>query len=140
VSPGQLSVTFSVNVKPAAAPLAGFVALTYTVNGQDSGTYFTNFRKYAQTDFGIPKGTTITWELMYPNVLRFHYLAFPAMSRYIPLNQPDAIMGAKNPILARTSDAYKGTTLFMPVVRSMSPSQRALLRAYLTGEPWQPPL
>ncbi|WP_323160475.1 hypothetical protein [Pseudomonas fluorescens] len=139
VSPGQLSVTFSVNVKPAAAPLAGFVALTYTVNGQDSGTYFTNFRKYAQTDFGIPRGTSITWEMMYPNVLRFHYLAFPAMSRYIPLNQPDAIMGAKNPILARTSDAYKGTTLFMPVVRSMSPCQRALLRAYLTGEPWQPP-
>ncbi|MDI2142397.1 MULTISPECIES: hypothetical protein [unclassified Pseudomonas] len=139
LSPGQLSVTFSVNVKPAAAPLAGFVALTYTVNGQDSGTYFTNFRKYAQTDFGIPRGTTITWEQMYPNVLRFHYLAFPAMSRYIPLNQPDAIMGAKNPILARTSDAYKGTTLFMPVVRSMSPCQRALLRAYLTGEPWQPP-
>lgn len=139
VSPGQLAVTFSVNVKPSAAPFAGFVALTYTVNGQESGTYFTNFRKYAQTDFGIPKGTTITWEQMYPNVLRFHYLAFPAMSRYIPLNQPDAIMGAKNPILARTSDAYKGTTLFMPVVRSMSPCQRALLRAYLTGEPWQPP-
>jgi hypothetical protein len=139
VSPGQLAVTFSVNVKPAAAPFAGFVALTYTVNGQESGTYFTNFRKYAQTDFGIPRGTTITWQLMYPNVLRFHYLAFPAMSRYIPLNQPDAIMGAKNPILARTSDAYKGTTLFMPVVRSMSPCQRALLRAYLTGEPWQPP-
>ena len=72
-------------------------------------------------------------------MLRFHYLAFPAMSRYVPLNQPDAIMGAKNAILARTSDAYKGTTLFMPVVRSMSPAQRALLRAYLTGSPWQPP-
>ena len=37
------------------------------------------------------------------------------------------------------ADAYKGTTLFMPVVRSMSPAQRALLRAYLTGSPWQPP-
>ena len=48
-------------------------------------------------------------------------------------------MAAKAPILARTADAYKNTTLFMPVVRSMSPSQRALLRAYLTGEPWQPP-
>ncbi|WP_460096462.1 hypothetical protein [Pseudomonas sp. S3_C01] len=139
VSAGQLSVSFPVTVKPGNAAQAGFVALTCTANGLDSSAYFTNFRKYAQTDFGIPKGTTITWPLMYPNVLRFHYLAFPAMSRYIPLNQPDAIMGAKNPILARTSDAYKGTTLFMPVVRSMSPCQRALLRAYLTGEPWQPP-
>ena len=139
VSAGQLSASFPVTVKPGSAAQAGFVALTCTANGLDSSAYFTNFRKYAQTDFGIPQGTTITWPLMYPNVLRFHYLAFPAMSRYIPLNQPDAIMGAKNPILARTSDAYKGTTLFMPVVRSMSPCQRALLRAYLTGEPWQPP-
>ncbi|WP_454835407.1 hypothetical protein [Pseudomonas lini] len=139
VESGQLAVSVPVTVKPGTAAQAGFVALTYAINGFKNGGYFTSFRKYAQTDFGIPKGTTITWELMYPNVLRFHYLAFPAMSRYIPLNQPDAVMGAKNPILARTSDAYKGTTLFMPVVRSMSPCQRALLRAYLTGEPWQPP-
>jgi hypothetical protein len=139
VNAGQLAVSFPVTVKPGSAAQAGFVALTCTANGLPSSGYFTSFRKYAQTDFGIPAGTTITWELMYPNVLRFHYLAFPAMSRYIPLNQPDAVMGAKNPILARTSDAYKGTTLFMPVVRSMSPCQRALLRAYLTGEPWQPP-
>ncbi|MCX5511600.1 hypothetical protein OH705_27485, partial [Pseudomonas sp. BJa3] len=81
----------------------------------------------------------ITRQQVYPTVLRYHYLAFPAMSRYVPLNQPDSIMAAKGPILARTADAYKGTTLFMTVVRSMSPSQRALLRAFLTGEPWQPP-
>ncbi|QXI26035.1 hypothetical protein [Pseudomonas vanderleydeniana] len=139
LNPGQLSISVPVSVKPGTAAQAGFVALTCTAKGLASSGYFTNFRKYAQTDFGIPKGTVITWPLMYPNVLRFHYLAFPAMSRYVPLNQPDAVMAAKNPILARTSDAYKGTTLFMPVVRSMSPCQRALLRAYLTGEPWQPP-
>ncbi|KAA6176071.1 hypothetical protein [Pseudomonas veronii] len=139
VKAGQLAVSVPVSVKPGTAAQAGFAALTCTANGLDSSGYFTNFRKYAQTDFGIPKGTAITWELMYPNVLRFHYLAFPAMSRYVALNQPDAVMGAKNAILARTADTYKGTTLFMPVVRSMSPCQRALLRAYLTGEPWQPP-
>ncbi|MBM9489541.1 hypothetical protein ACQRBV_24955 [Pseudomonas sp. R11F] len=136
---GQPSVRFPVTLKPGSAAQAGFVALAYSVNGHPSGAYFTNLRKYAQTDFGIPKGTTITWAMMYPKVLRFHYLAFPAMSRYVALNQPDAVMGAKDAILARTSDVYKGTTLFMPVVRSMSPCQRALLRAYLTGEPWQPP-
>ncbi len=139
VNAGQQTVSFPVSLKSGSASQAGFVALTCTANGVDDGAFFTNFRKYAQTDFGIPKGSIITWQQMYPNVLRFHYLAFPAMSRYIPLNQPDAIMGAKNAILARTSDAYKGTTLFMPVVRSMSLAQRALLRAYLTGSPWQPP-
>ncbi|MGY2289778.1 hypothetical protein ACW9H6_07990 [Pseudomonas sp. SDO528_S397] len=139
VPAGQSSVSVPVTLTPGSAAQAGFVALTCTANGDENGAWFTNLRKYAQTDFGIPQGTTVTWAMMYPNVLRFHYLAFPAMSRYIPLNQPDAIMAAKNPILARTSDTYKGTTLFMPVVRSMSPCQRALLRAYLTGEPWQPP-
>lgn len=139
VNPGQLTVSVPVKVRPGTAGQAGFVALSYSVNGLAAGRYFTNFRKFAQTDFGIPRGSRVTWQQVYPNVLRFHYLAFPAMSRYVPLNQPDAIMAAKAPILARTADAYKNTTLFMPVVRSMSPSQRALLRAYLTGEPWQPP-
>ncbi len=139
----QPSVSFNATIKTSSNPVvkkamaenAGFEALNYSCN---DGSYFTNFRKYSQTDFDIPAGTTITWDLVYPNVLRFHYLAFPAMSRYIPLNQPDAIMGAKNAILARTSVAYRGTTLYMPVVRSMSPSQVALLTAYLTGQPWQP--
>lgn len=135
VPANQPSVNFTASALAGSSAVAGFETLNYTVNG---GTFFTNFRKYSQTDFGIAAGTTITWDMVYPNVLRFHYLAFPAMSRYIPLNQPDAIMGAKNSILARTSDAYKGTTLCMPVVRSMSPSQVALLTAYLTGQPWQP--
>ncbi|MGY2400647.1 hypothetical protein [Pseudomonas sp. SDO5271_S396] len=139
VKAGQQSVSFPVNLKPGSNAQAGFTQLTCTANGVAAGAFFTNFRKYAQTDFGIPRGSIVSWQQVYPNVLRFHYLAFPAMSRYVPLNQPDAIMAAKNAILARTSDAYKGTTLFMPVVRSMSPSQRALLRAYLTGTPWQPP-
>ncbi|WP_395606904.1 hypothetical protein [Pseudomonas sp. B22129] len=136
---GQQALSFPVTLKSGSAAQAGFVSLTCTANGVDNGAFFTNLRKYAQTDFGIAKGSIITWQQVYPNVLRFHYLAFPAMSRYVPLNQPDAIMAAKNAILARTADAYKGTTLFMPVVRSMSPAQRALLRAYLTGSPWQPP-
>ena len=130
----QESVSFTAAARTSSAATAGFEVLNYTCNG---GSYFTNFRKYKQTDFGIPAGSTITWEQVYTNVLRFHYLAFPAMSRFIPLNQADAILNAKNAIIARTSSAYKNTTLFMPVVRSMSPSQTALLRAYLTGEGWQ---
>ncbi|MBX8589202.1 hypothetical protein K5D56_07425 [Pseudomonas cichorii] len=132
----QLSVDVDITPKAGTEGFAGFSTLTYTLAGNSS--YFSNFRKYSQTDFGIAAGSTITWDQMYPNVLRFHYLAFPAMSRYVPLNQPNAVMGAKDAILRRISDTYKGTTLYMPVVRSMSPSQRALLSAYLTGTPWQP--
>ncbi|MBX8510311.1 hypothetical protein K5D34_11555 [Pseudomonas cichorii] len=141
IKANQLCVDVPVTLKPNTETQAGFSVLTYTVVDKAApsiSSYFSNFRKYSQTDFGIAKGSIITWDQVYPNVLRFHYLAFPAMSRYVPLNQPDAVMGAKDTILRRISDNYKGTTLYMPVVRSMSPSQRALLSAYLTGTPWQP--
>ena len=80
----------------------------------------------------------MTWEQVYNNVLRFFYVVFPAMSKRIPLNFEDAIRGTGELILARTSDVYRNTTLYMPIVRSMTPSQVELLRAYLTGTPWNP--
>ena len=136
VPANQPSVSFTVTPSAGTDAQAGFTSLNYELT--DSSGYFTNFRKYAQTDFGIPAGSMVTWDQVYQNVLRFHYLAFPAMSRFIPLNQEDAILNAKSGILARTSDAYLATSLYMPVVRSMSPSQTALLKAFLTNEPWQP--
>lgn len=137
VPAGKPSVSFEVVPKAGSGSLAGFTSLTYVINNPACQT-FNNFRKYAKTDFGIPAGSTVTWEQAYQHVLRFHYLAFPAMSRYIQLNQQDAVMGYKQAILARISPEYQNTTLYMSVVRSMSPSQRALLTAYLTGTPWQP--
>lgn len=136
ISQGQTSVSIPLSRKAGTSTQAGYTKLTFSL-GDGSG--FSNFRFYSQTDFGIPAGSTVTWEQVYPAVLRFHYLAFPAMSRFIPLNQQDAIWNARQAIVARTADAYRGTTLYMPVVRSMSPSQRALLKAYLTSTPWQPP-
>lgn len=140
VSKGSASVSFKVTLKPGSEPQAGFATLNFSVVGSDDGAYFINFRKFAQTSFGIAPGTSVTWDQVYEHVLRFHYLAFPAMSRYIPLNQQDAVWNARQMILARTSEVYNGTTLYMPVVHSMSPSQRALLKAWLTSEPWQPQL
>lgn len=136
IEPGQTEVVVALSRKKDTSGNAGYTSLTYSL-GTSSG--FTNFRFYSQSTFGIPAGSTVTWDQVYPAVLRFHYLAFPAMSRFIPLNQQDAIWNARQAILARTDDAYKGTTLYMPVVRSMSPCQRALLKAYLTSSPWQPP-
>lgn len=136
ISQGQTSVSIPLSRKEGTSAKAGYTKLNFTLG---DGKGFTNFRFYSHTDFGIPAGSTVTWDQVYPAVLRFHYLAFPAMSRFIPLNQQDAIWNARQAILARTDDAYKGTTLYMPVVRSMSPCQRALLKAYLTSSPWQPP-
>ncbi|BCQ65197.1 MULTISPECIES: hypothetical protein [Pseudomonas] len=138
VKAGQSGVTFKVTLKPGCEALAGFAALTCKVEDGKSNGFFINLRKFATTDFGIAPGSAVTWDQVYKNVLRFHYLAFPAMSRYIALNQQDAVWGSRQMILLRTSQEYLGTTLYMPVVRSMSASQRALLKCWLTSEPWQP--
>lgn len=138
VPAGQPSVSFNVVPVAGSRTQAGFTTLTYTLDNNPLTQSFSNFRKYAWSDFGIPTGSIVTWEQAYQNVLRFHYLAFPAMSRYIQLNQPDAVMGYKQAILARISPEYQNTTLYMSVVRSMSPSQCALLTSYLNGTPWQP--
>lgn len=138
VPAGRSSISFNVVPDTGSSGLAGFTTLTCTINDNPACQTFNNFRKYARTDFGIPSGSIITWDQVYENVLRFHYLAFPAMSRYIQLNQQDAVMGFKQAILTRISPEYQNTTLYMSVVRSMSPSQRSLLTAYLNGTPWQP--
>lgn len=135
IAKGQTSVQIPISCKAGTTAQAGYTNLEYSL---EDGSSFSNFRIYSITDFGIPAGSVPTWDQVYPAVLRFHYLAFPAMSRFIPLNQQDAIWNARAAIVARTADAYRGTTLYMPVVRSMSPSQRALLKAYLTSTPWQP--
>ncbi|BCG24931.1 hypothetical protein TUM18999_31220 [Pseudomonas tohonis] len=135
ISQGQTSVSIPLSRKEGTDAKAGYTKLAFSLG---DGKGFSNFRFYSHTDFGIPAGSIPTWDQVYPAVLRFHYLAFPAMSRFIPLNQQDAIWNARAAIVARTADAYRGTTLYMPVVRSMSPSQRALLKAYLTSTPWQP--
>lgn len=108
----------------------GFLALDFAAPG--SAGYFVNFRKYPQDDFGptIAAGN-IPWQLVYERCLRFYYLLFPAMSRRIPLDDEATITAVAGEILKRTSDRYRGTTLYMPLTRSLSPGKVALLRAYL---------
>lgn len=131
VPEGATSMTYKVTDNGGTT--AGFETLT--IESGDS-SYFVNFRKYPESDFGIPAGATVTWEQVYRNALRFFYVVFPAMSKRIPLNFEDAIKGTGAQILARTSDEYRNTTLYMPIVRSMTPSQVKLLDAYLNGTPW----
>ena len=108
----------------------GFLALDFAA--PDSAGYFVNFRKYPQDDFGstIAAGS-IPWQLVYERCLRFYYLLFPAMSRRIPLDDEATINAVAGEILKRISERYRGTTLYMPLTRSLSPGKVALLRAYL---------
>ena len=128
------STSISYNVSDKAGSAAGYEALTIS---SGDASYFVNFRKYpVNTYTDIPTGSIVTWDQVYEHVLRFFYVVFPAMSKRIPLNFEESIKSAGPQTLARTSDEYRNTTLYMPIVRSMTPSQIKLLTAYLNNTPW----
>jgi hypothetical protein len=68
-----------------------------------------------------------TWSNAYNSVLRYYFLTYPAMSKYIPLNREESVRTAAGAILARLdADGWDRTT-FMPVTREMSRGKRELL-------------
>ncbi len=132
---GQLCASYTLQNSTTAAAEAGYEQVEFSY---DSASYTVNTRKYMYTDFGLAKGATVTWDEVYKHALRFHYLNFPGMSTVFPLNMAQTIQQNKDGIKQRTSSEYRPTTLYMLVVRSMSPSQVRLINAYSFGTPWDP--
>ncbi|WP_299495711.1 hypothetical protein [uncultured Shewanella sp.] len=60
------------------------------------------------------------------------------MSTVFPLNLAQTILDNKEGIKARMSSQYWPTSLYMPIVRSMSPSQVRLINAFAFNTPWDP--
>lgn len=75
---------------------------------------------------------SLTFEVMYQEVLRNYYLLYPAMSEIIPLNQKDywntADMARR--LKARTSLDFWGCHAYMPRTRDLSNSRRELIHAW----------
>jgi len=133
----QMASNFSFTVSDNGdASKFGFSTLVLT--GDQGGCYFINFRKYPNSTFGIATGSTISWNDVYQNALRFYYVTFPAMNMRFPLNDQGTVEANSQPIQARISDAYRATSLYMPITRSMTPSQRALVTQFLNNETWTP--
>lgn len=127
---GSSSVSFTVTDNGGPA---GFLALNFSLDSTPTVTsYFVNFRKYLQEDYSqIIAAGNIPWATVYQECLRFYYVLFPAMSKRIPLNDQPTVQNVAPVILKRTSPAYRGTTMCMPLDRALSPSKVALLRAYV---------
>lgn len=141
VSKGDTSVSYTIKVAETVQGvddvnmLAGFEDVQFTFG---EAMQVINTRKYRYTDFGIARGSKVSWQQAYENVLRYHYLNFPGMSTFFPLNTAQTILDNKEGIRDRTSDKFWPTSLYMPVVRSMSPSQIRLLNAFMFDQEWDP--
>ncbi len=141
VSKGDTSVSYTIKVAEQIENIddvnnmAGFEDVQFTFG---TAVQVINTRKYRYTNFNITSGSKVSWQQVYENVLRYHYLNFPGMSTLFPLNSAEQILNNKEGIKARTSSQYWPTSLYMPVVRSMSPSQIRLLNAFMFDQEWDP--
>ncbi|MCG9766168.1 hypothetical protein L1D53_21845 [Vibrio alginolyticus] len=115
--------------------MAGFYDINFNL-GEAQQTI--NTRKFQYTNFDLVEGDPVTWELVYQHALRYHYLNFLGMSTVFPLNDAETILKHREGIKTRMSSRYWPTTLYMPIVRSMSPSQVRLINAFAFSEPWDP--
>lgn len=109
---------------------SGLMQLSHLVDGNT--LYFNALRKYAEGALdGLLAADTVAWGDVYEHCLRFFYVLFPAMSKRIPLNDEATIRAVGGELLKRIADDYRNTTLYMPLTRSLSPQQIALLRKFL---------
>ena len=130
--------SFSVSVAQDANDSAGFEYLG--IASAEAYQLFVYFRKYPVQNFGLTDGDPIPWMTAYNGALRYYYVTFPAMSMRIPLNDEGSIKAMGPQIMARLSDLYRPTTLYMPIVRSMTPSQVHLMNCFLTDGIWKAPV
>lgn len=76
----------------------------------------------------------LQWNDVYDAALRYYYVVFPAMSRYIPLNMQQSIV--QNGALIKTrlnTPASPGffSTTNMPITRAMSPAKVKLVLDFI---------
>lgn len=100
-------------------------------NYEDGESTYLNLRAYPRDDYSsVIKSGKIPWDIVYREVLRYYHVMFPAMSSRFPLNDEKTVRIFATEIQRRISPAFRGTTLYMPVTRQMSPGKRDLLDAW----------
>ena len=99
---------------------------------------YSSVRVFTDDDFSkLYQNLPLKWDDVYNYVLRFYYLIYPAMSRFIPLNLEDSIVGQATLIQQRLNTPQEPTfwtTYNMPVTRSMSPNKVKLVLDFIAQQ------
>jgi hypothetical protein len=96
---------------------------------------------YVDPTVSQPVGNAkLTFDVIFREVLRNYYLLYPAMSRIVPLNDPDQWSDPEmaRRLMQRTQKDWFARAEYMPRTRDLSDSRRRLLHAwclrYLAGQ------
>lgn len=99
---------------------------------------YSSIRVYAEDDFSaLYASGRLKWDDVYAAALRYYYLLFPAMSKYIPLNLADSILSQAALISQRLCTPAQPTfytTYNMPVTRTMSPAKVKLVLDFIAQQ------
>ena len=107
---------------PLTAPLISLRVLP-NIEYIDLFTFDTNGKPVA--------GPALNWQALYKEVFRNYYLLYPAMSKILPLNDPNQWIGPTLNTLLERVDTQAWNTLFnMPRTRDLSATRRWLVQAY----------
>lgn len=135
--PGNWLLTFTVGDTPPPPESYGTfmfppwvtnapsMSLRLLPNGDDFSRYYVD--PYADDPTG---NDSLTFDVVFQHALRPYYLLFPAMNKFIPLNQEDKVAAKAGKILAVTEYAMWTSIHYMPRTRDLSESRRKLLRAW----------
>jgi hypothetical protein len=123
--------------QPGAAGQAA-QAITYVGVPGWSTAIYSAIRVYADDDFSaLYAAGPLQWQDVYACALRYYYVLFPAMSRFIPLNYPDMLVAQAALVDARLntpSDPAFWTTANMPATRTMSPAKVKLIKDFISQQ------
>lgn len=141
---------FAIDITPAQS---GATILSYqldsTIFGQGNSNGVTgvpvwsyadysSIRVYENEDFSaLYANGPLQWDDVYNNALRYYYLLFPAMSKFIPLNLADSITQQGTLIAQRLNTPDQlgfYTTYNMPLTRTMSPSKVKLILDFISQQ------
>ena len=101
------------------------ISLRLLPNGVDFSQY------YVDPNAPDPVGNaSLTFDVVYANVLRTYYLLFPAMNKFIQLNSEGDVAAAAPDILKVTDPSRWMSIHYMPRTRDLSQSRRTLLQAW----------
>lgn len=101
--------------------------------GQMTWVFFVAVRVLpSDADLASVPDSQLTWDFIYSNVLQYYYRLYPAMDKYLKLNDPSIVASANGKMIikARTSKDVWHSSLYMPHTREMSDGKRTVLQRW----------
>jgi hypothetical protein len=115
----------------------GTCVLRFVTPGRPAGTFggpldfFTNVRVLPTDDFSAVPDSDLTFAFIYENVLRYYWVIYPTMDRFVDLHTETDVVAKADALRARIAEDRWRHVDYMPRTRELSDGKRALLDRWL---------